>query len=82
MQNQFKPINTAPIQSFANAVKAAELSNQREVKLDIKTAKALQACLLEVNAKLTQDYSKVLAALQTSLNTTSNTLSSMDGGSL
>lgn len=83
MQNQFNPINTIPIQSFANAVKAAEISNQREVRLDIKTAKTLASCLLEVNAKLLQDYSKVIAALQNSVNNTTTTNSvSMDGGSL
>ena len=83
MQNQFNPINTTPIQSFANAVKAAEISNQREVRLDIKTAKLLASCLLEVNAKLAQDYSKVIAALQNSVNNTTTTNSvSMDGGRL
>ena len=35
------PINTIPIQQFIQQVKAADLSQQREIKMDIKTAKAL-----------------------------------------
>ena len=35
------PINTIPLQQFIQQVKAADLSQQREIKLDIKTAKAL-----------------------------------------
>jgi len=48
MQN---PINTQPIQSFIQQVKAAELSQQKEIKLDIKTAKILMYCVADVNAR-------------------------------
>ena len=51
MQN---PINTVPIQQFMQQVKAADLTQQREIKLDIKTAKALAYCLGEVR----QNFSK------------------------
>jgi deoxyadenosine/deoxycytidine kinase len=57
MQN---PINTAPIQQFIQQVKAADLSQQREIKLDIKTAKNLVYCLAEINAKLLEDYDQLL----------------------
>ena len=57
MQN---PINTVPIQQFIQQVKAADLSQQREIKLDIKTAKNLVYCLAEVNAKLLEDYDQLL----------------------
>ena len=36
-----EPLNTIPLQQFLNAVKAAEQSRAREVKLDIATAKNL-----------------------------------------
>jgi hypothetical protein len=57
MQN---PINTAPIQQFIQQVKAADLSQQREIKLDIKTAKNLVYCLAEINTKLLEDYDQLL----------------------
>ena len=53
MQN---PINTVPIQQFIQQVKAADLTQQREIKLDIKSAKALAYSLGEVSAKLLEDY--------------------------
>jgi hypothetical protein len=62
MQNS--TINTLPIQQFIQQVRAAELSQQREIKLDIKTAKNLAFCLGEISAKLLQDYTEVLSALQ------------------
>ena len=58
------PINTTPIQQFIQQVKAAELSQQREVKLDIKTAKMLAFCLGEVSAKLLEDYDIILKKLE------------------
>ena len=33
------PINTAPIQQLIQQIKVADLSNQKEVKIDIATAK-------------------------------------------
>ncbi len=57
MQN---PINTVPIQQFIQQVKAADLSQQREIKLDIKTAKNLVYCLAEINSKLLEDYDQLL----------------------
>lgn len=74
------PINTIPIQQFIQQVKAADLSQQREIKLDIKTAKALAYCLGEVNTKLLENYDSLLAALLQ--NTGQNVTIQMDGGKL
>lgn len=71
-------INTIPIQQFLQQVKAADLSQQKEIKLDIKSAKALAYCLGEISAKLVEDYDLVLKRLETS--TGSNITVSMDGG--
>jgi hypothetical protein len=75
MQN---PINTVPIQQFIQQVKAADLSQQREIKLDIKTAKALAFALGEVSAKLLEDYDTVLRKLEQSAG--NNISVQMDGG--
>lgn len=58
------PINTIPIQQFIQQVKSAELSNQKEIKLDIKTAKNLVYSLGEITAKLLEDYDKLLLELK------------------
>jgi hypothetical protein len=63
MQN---PINTVPIQQFLQQVKAADLTQQREIKLDIKTAKALAYCLGEISAKLLEDYDSLFKRLESS----------------
>ena len=74
------PINTSPIQQFVQQVKSAEIDNQKEIRIDIKKAKALAFCLTEVTARLLQDYDKVLAEMRSSTN--SELTISMDGGSL
>lgn len=75
MSNQ---INTQPIQSFIQQVKAAELSQQKEIKIDIKTAKMLVYSLAEVNAKLLENYD---AVLQKVLQNTGESVNiQMDGG--
>jgi hypothetical protein len=72
------PINTIPIQQFIQQVKAADLSQQREIKMDIKTAKALAYSLAEVNTKILQDYDILLKKLES--NTGASVSVSMDGG--
>jgi hypothetical protein len=72
-------INTVPIQQFIQQVKSAELSQQREIKLDIKTAKTLALCLGEVSSKLLEDYSKLLVEVQKSAGNQDISVS-MDGG--
>lgn len=73
-----EPINTVPLQQFIQQVKAADLSQQREIKLDIKTAKSLAYCLNEINARLLMDYDILLKKLEQ--NTGSTVTVSMDGG--
>lgn len=72
-------INTIPIQQFINQVKSAELSNQKEIRIDIKTAKVLAFCLGEVSAKLVEDYDKVLSSFKSQQGTNDIKIS-MDGG--
>ncbi len=72
------PINTVPIQQFIQQVKAADLTQQREIKLDIKTAKALAYCLSEVNAKLLEDFDTLFKRLESSAGGTVTV--QMDGG--
>jgi hypothetical protein len=75
MQN---PINTIPIQQFIQQVKAADLSQQREIKLDIKTAKVLALTLGEISAKLLEDYDIILRKLEQNAGGTVSV--QMDGG--
>lgn len=72
------PINTIPIQQFIQQVKAADLTQQREIKMDIKTAKALAFCLAELNAKLLEDFDILFKKLES--NTGGTVTVSMDGG--
>jgi len=72
------PINTIPIQQFIQQVKSADLTQQREIKMDIKTAKMLAYCLGEINAKLVEDFDTLYKKLE---NSTGNSVTvSMDGG--
>jgi hypothetical protein len=72
------PINTVPIQQFIQQVKAADLTQQREIKLDIKTAKTLAYCLGEVSAKLLEDSDSIIKRLESS--TGAAVTVQMDGG--
>lgn len=75
MQN---PINTVPIQQFIQQVKAADLTQQKEIKIDLKTAKALAYCISELNARLLENYDVIL---QRVLQNTGESVSiQMDGG--
>ena len=55
-----EPLNTIPLQQFLNAVKAAEQSRAREVKLDIATAKNLAFALGIVMTRLHGDLEKLV----------------------
>lgn len=61
MSTQNEPLNTAPIQQFLSQVKGADASNQRELRLDIQSAKRLAFTLGEVMARLNGDLEKLLA---------------------
>ena len=73
------PINTFPLQQFIEQVKIASMSQQREIKLDIQTAKTLAFTIGEINTKLLQDYDKLLAELKSNNNNDIVELK-MDGG--
>jgi Fe2+ or Zn2+ uptake regulation protein len=76
MQNQ---INLSPIQQYIQVVRAAELSQQKEVKLTIQQARLLNLTLTEVLDKLNRDLETVYNALKNSSNTdVINVI--MDGG--
>lgn len=52
------PINTAPIQLFIQQVKAADNGKQKEIRMDINTAKNLAFTLGIVMARLNGDLEK------------------------
>jgi len=54
------PLNTIPVQQFINQVKSAEASKQREVRLDIDTAKQLALTLGIVMSRLTSDMESII----------------------
>jgi hypothetical protein len=71
-------INTYPIQEFIELVKRSDLTKQREIKLDMQTARTLALSIGEVLAKLNQNYDEILERIQ---NTESNIVEiKMDGG--
>jgi hypothetical protein len=53
-----EPLNTFPIQQFIQAVKGADSSRAKEVKIDINTAKNLAFTLGIVMARLEGDLEK------------------------
>lgn len=55
-----EPLNTAPIQQFISQVKSADMSNAREVKLDIQNAKRLAFTLGEVMARLNGNLEEII----------------------
>jgi len=73
------PLNTIPLQQFLNAVKAAEQSRAREVKLDIATAKTLAFTLGAVMSRLHGDLELLVA--QSKNNDDEVIQINLDGGS-
>ena len=55
-----EPLNTAPIQQFISQVKGADMSNAREVKLDLQTAKRLAFTLGEVMSRLNGNLEEII----------------------
>ena len=74
-----EPLNTIPLQQFLNAVKAAEQSRAREVKLDIATAKTLAFTLGAVMSRLHGDLE--LLVTQSKSNDDEVIQINLDGGS-
>jgi hypothetical protein len=76
MQNQ---INLSPISQFIQQLRAAELNQQKEVKLPIHQARLLSLALSECMDKLNQDYESLYNVLKNSSNTETITVE-LDGG--
>jgi len=76
MQNQ---INLTPITQFAQTLRAAELSQQKEVKIPIAQARLLNLALTEIQDKLLQDYESMYNALKGGVETAVVEVQ-MDGG--
>lgn len=55
-----EPINTAPIQQFLSQVKGADASNQREIRIDMQTAKRLAFTIGEVMTRLNGNLEELL----------------------
>lgn len=53
-------LNTIALQRFIQQVKEADLAQQREIKIDIKNAKALAFCISELNARLLMNYDELI----------------------
>lgn len=76
MQNQ---INLTPITQFTQSLRAAELAQQKDVKLPILQARLLSLALTEIQDKLLQDYESLFSELRNRVDTEVVTVS-MDGG--
>ena len=72
------PINTYPITSLIQQIKAADISQQKEIRIDIKNAKLLSYALGEILSKVNQDYELLLKNLQKSTGDTVTV--QLDGG--
>jgi hypothetical protein len=57
-------VNMLPIQQFINAVRSADASKQREIKMDIQTAKRLAFTLGEAMARMNGDLESLLLKKQ------------------
>jgi len=76
MQNE--PLNTISIQQFMSQVKSADMSNAREVRLNMQQAKNLAYTLGIVMSRLEGDLEKLIKENSTSNETVEVRL---DGGS-
>lgn len=74
-----EPLNTIPLQQFLNAVKAAETSRAKEVKIDIANAKNLAFTIGIVMSRLHGDLEKLVSESKNSDNEVIEI--NLDGGS-
>ena len=70
-------INTIAIQQFMNQVRGAELGNQKEIRMDIATAKTLNHTLSLVMTRLAGNYEGLMQSVQRE---DPNVQVKMDGG--
>lgn len=72
------PLNTSSLENFLQKVKSADLTKQKEVKIDIDTAKAMSYALGIVLARLAGDYEGLISKNN---NTSDEVIQvNMDGG--
>jgi hypothetical protein len=76
MQNQ---INLSPITQFAQIVRAAELSQSKEIKIPIQQARLMNLVFVELMDQLLRDYESMLNDLKRSQDTEVIQVT-MDGG--
>ena len=76
MQNE--PLNAAPIQQFIAQVKSADMSNAKDLRLDMVTAKRLAFTLGEVMARLNGNLEEII--IRKSEGTDEGIEVRMDGG--
>lgn len=76
MQNQ---INLSPITQFIQQVRAAELAQHKEVKINIQQARLLNLALTEIMDKLLRDYERLYEDMKKNLDSEIVTIT-MDGG--
>lgn len=75
------PINTVPLQHFISQIKTAESSNQREVKLDMQTARRLAYTLTEILARLNGNLEEILSSNKSNATANADIISvEIDGG--
>lgn len=72
-------INLSPINQFIQLMRAAELSQQKEIKIPIHQARLLNLTLSEMIDKINQDYEAMFNDLKKSVDTESVSVT-MDGG--
>lgn len=78
MQN---PINLTPITQFAQLLKSAELSQSKEIRMNIQQARLLNVTLVEIMDKMLQDYQQLFNELKKSSETEVVSIT-LDGGGL
>ena len=76
MQHQ---LNTTPITQFTQLLRAAELSQQKELKMTIQQARLLNLALSDIMEKLNQDYESMYNSLKKNVDSSVVDIS-MDGG--
>lgn len=76
MQHQ---LNITPITQFTQLLRAAELSQQKDLKMTIQQARLLNLALIDIMEKLNQDYESMYNSLKKNVDSSVVDIS-MDGG--
>ena len=76
MSNQ---INLSPITQFAQIVRAAELSQSKEIKIPIQQARLMNLAFVELMDQMRQDYETMFNSLKRSIDSEPVSVA-VDGG--